>query len=256
MAKRMLFTAFVMALLPSAAGAQPPGRVVVTAAAPSERGYVDFNLGVQPTVTSFDVTNHPLTFVEPATVQTKYSVSSAREFDVGGGVFVLHGLAAGVSLSRFRKSDDSTVAAQVPHPFFFNRARTVSGTAPALTRVENAINLKAAATISAGAALRLTLSGGPTLFKITQDLVDDITINQTYPYDSATFNKAVVTNHSASGWGFNAGVDLTYLVTPHMGAGIAVGIARGKLDVGTDPAAALTLDAGGIRVGGGLRFRF
>src|SRR5439155_7779081 len=116
--------------VPARAQARPP--VVRTTTAAREIGYVDVNFGIQPTTTSFDVTLHPLTFVEPATVQTGYSIKPARELDFGGGVHLTRTLAVGAAVSRFDKADDVAVNAQVPHPFFFNRPRSVSGTAPVL----------------------------------------------------------------------------------------------------------------------------
>lgn len=257
MLKTILPIAIVAALHASTAGAQqPPSRVVISTPVSNERGYVDVNLGLQPSTTSFDLTIHPLTFVEPATVETKYNVNAAKEFDFGGGARLTHNLAVGASLSRLKKSDDSAVAAQVPHPFFFNRPRAVSGTAVGLTRTETGLHMKLLWIASAGQAWQIVLSGGPSYFKIKQDLVDDIKISQTYPYDTATFDSAVVTNHAASGLGFNAGLDLIYLVTPHMGVGVAAGISRASLELGTPPDSTLSVDAGGLRIGGGLRFRF
>jgi hypothetical protein len=256
MLKRILPIAVIVAIHASTAAAQqPPGRVVISAPVSSQHGYLDVNLGLQPSTTSFDVTIHPLTFVEPATVETKYSVNAAKEFEIGGGAYVTHSLAVGASLSRLKKSDDSPVSAQVPHPFFFNRPRAVSGTAAGLTRTETAVHMKLLWIASAG-GFQAVLSGGPTYFKIKQDLVDDIRISQSYPYDTATFDSAVVTNHAASGLGFNAGLDLIYLVTPHMGVGVAAGISRASLELGTPPDNSLSVDAGGLRIGGGLRFRF
>ena len=36
-------------------------------------------------------------------------------------------LAAGVSVTRFKDSRDVPISGTVPHPFFFNRARSITG---------------------------------------------------------------------------------------------------------------------------------
>jgi hypothetical protein len=237
--------------------AQPPsGRVTRSVSTAAETGYVDVNLGLQATSTAFDITTHPLTFVEPATVQTTYSVKGAREFDVGGGVRVTHRLAVGGSFSKFEKGGSVTVDAQVPHPFFFDRARQVSGTAENLSRLETGFHGKVVFIAPVGVGWEVLVSGGPSFFQVEQDLVEDIKIKDTYPYDTASFDTAVAKRHSSSGLGFNVGADVTRLLTPHVGVGAAVVISKAKLHFDTFSDPTRDFDVGGTRVGGGLRFRF
>lgn len=246
-----------LALDSSAVRAQSP-RVVVTRSGTTgaDNGYIEANFGLQATSTAFDITTNPLTFVEPATVQSKYSVKGAREFDVGGGVRVARHLAIGVSFSKFGKAGNAGVDARLPHPFFFNQARTVTGTASDLARRETALHGMVSWTDVMGAGWELWVSGGPSLFKVEQELVESITVNEAYPYDTATFASAVSQRHSSSGLGFNVGADVTKLFTPHMGVGASVMFARAtvKFDTFSDPTR--SFDVGGARVGGGLRFRF
>jgi hypothetical protein len=254
-----LSLALLVALHASVADAQPQppsGRVTRSVSTGAETGYVDVNLGLQATSTAFDITSHPLTFVEPATVQTTYSVKGAREFDVGGGVRVTHNLAVGGSFSKFEKGGNVTVDAQVPHPFFFDRARKVSGTADNLSRLETGFHAKVVFIAPVGAGWEVLLSGGPSFFQVEQDLVEDVKIKEAYPYDTATFDSAVAKRHSSSGLGFNVGADVTRLLTAHMGVGAAVVISRAKLHFDTFSDPTRKFDVGGTRVGGGLRFRF
>src|SRR5262245_11028545 len=118
----VLFTAFAAsAAAQPRQPAQPTGRVTRSVSTSPDTGYVEINLGLQATSSKFDITTHPLTNVEPATVLTNYNVEGAREFDVGGGVLVGRRLAVGASLSRYQKVGDVSVRAQIPHPFFFDR---------------------------------------------------------------------------------------------------------------------------------------
>lgn len=247
----------LVALPASVAHAQPPsGRVTRSVSTAAETGYVDVNLGLQATSTAFDITTHPLTFVEPATVQTTYSVKGAREFEVGAGVRLMHNLAVGGSFSKFSKGGNVTVDADVPHPFFFNRARKVSGTADNLSRLETGFHGKVVFIAPVGAGWEVLLSGGPSFFQVEQDLVEDIKIKETYPYDTASFDTAVAKRHASSGLGFNVGADVTRMLTPHMGVGAAVVISRATLHFDTFSDPTRDFDVGGMRVGGGLRFRF
>jgi len=257
MAKGTLFLVLVALLYAPAAGAQPPdARITFVQEPVTEVGYVDINLGLQATSTSFASTLHPIVSAEAETVQTTYAVKRAREFDFGGGVHLTPTFALGAALSRFTKGDAGTVDAQVPHPFFFNRARSVSGTANDLTRTETAIHLKAVWMPAVGDGWSLSLSGGPSFFRVGQDLVDAIKISETYPYDTAAFAGVVATRHDVSGLGFNAGADITRLFTSHMGVGVDVAFSRATLHLVSASNTTIDIEAGGLRVGGGLRFRF
>src|SRR5215510_1651074 len=196
MLKNTLSFVVVGAFAVSAAYAQPPaqpqtGRVTRSVSTNPETGYVEINLGLQATASTFDITTHPLTFVEPATVRTNYHVEGGREFDVGGGVRVGRHLAFGASLSRNQKVGDVRVNAQVPHPFFFDRSRTVTGTADDLSRSETGLHGKVVFIAPVGDRLEILVSGGPSFFSVNEDRVDDIRIDQTYPFDTATFAGAI-----------------------------------------------------------------
>src|SRR5262245_27490112 len=247
----------VLALHASAVRAQPPGVVVTRSVTTgADTGYVEVNLGLQATSTAFDITTNPLTFVEPATIQSNYHIKGAREFDIGGGVRVARQLAVGASFSRFEKAGNVEVDARLPHPFFFNQARTLTGTASDLARRETALHGRVSWTGGLGGGWELWVSGGPSLFKVEQDLVENITVTETDPFDTATFASAASQRHSSSGLGFNVGADVTKLFTPHMGVGASVVFSRAtlKFDTFSDPTR--SFDVGGARVGGGLRFRF
>jgi len=219
-------------------------------------GFASANLGFKMTSTSFDATAHPVDFVEPATVQSSYTVPTATEFDVGGGVHVTRSVAVGVSVSRFSKGGDVAVDAQIPHPFFFNRLRPVSGTATSLTREETGLHARLLWVGAVAPGWIVSVGGGPSLFKIGQDLVDDVTVDQTYPYDTAMLHGVVATRHTGSAVGFNVIADVTRLLTARVGVGVAAGFSRAKVDLGTNDSTTMTVDAGGAQLSGGVRFRF
>src|SRR5258705_10917684 len=54
--------------------------------AEDERGYVSVNGGLKMTPSTFSSTVHPIAFVEAGTVDTRFEVKSAPQFDFGGGV--------------------------------------------------------------------------------------------------------------------------------------------------------------------------
>ena len=234
----------------AAALAATPARA--QSAAWTDRGYVNVSGWYQAASASFTDIARPVTFVEPAVVSTTYAVRATPGFDLGAGVRVWRNLAIGVDVSRFSKSGAGSVAAQVPHPFYFNRARAVSGDASGLTRAETAIHAQAMWIAPLKPRWQLAVFGGPSWFMVKQDLVSDVTVTQTYPFDTAEFAGVASARRSASHAGFNAGGDLEYMLRPRVGLGIGGVFSRASVPLGD----AVTVDAGGAHVGGGVRFRF
>jgi hypothetical protein len=217
----------------------------------TERAYMNADGGVKMAASGFSGVTHPVTFVEPATVNTTYEVTSAPGLDVSGGVRVWRKLTLGAGVSRFVKAGSGTVAAQVPHPFFVNKPRAISGDASGLDRNETALHVLAGWALPLSSRSELMISGGPSYFSVGQDVVSDVTFDQSYPYDTATYRGAVTQRRSASHAGFNAGADFTYLLRRHVGIGGSAMFSQATVTLGDTKAR-----AGGAQVGGGLRLRF
>lgn len=222
----------------------------------TDRAYISVNGGLKASPSDFTGTTHPIAFVEAGTVDTSYHVKSAPEFDVAGGVRVWRNLAIGAGVSRFSKKDPAEVQAQVPHPFFFGRSRSVSGDVDGLRRVETALHVQASWTLPVFDRWQLAIYGGPSVFKVEQDLIENVTVNQTYPFDTATFASAVSNKQKHSGVGVNIGADVARMLSRHVGVGAAVSFSRAHVDLPSAGGTTLQVDAGGAHVGGGLRLRF
>ena len=222
----------------------------------TDRGYVTVNGGLKASPSSFTGTTHPIAFVEAAKVDTSYKVKPAPEFDVAGGVRVWRNLAIGAGVSRFSKQDAADVQAQVPHPFYLGRSRSVSGSVSGLTRVEKALHVQAVWMAPVSERWQVAISGGPSMFNVEQDLVEDVTITSTYPFDTAAFAAGVSNKQTHTGVGFNVGADVTRLLSRHVGIGGAVSFSRAQVKMPSATDTTLKVDAGGAHVGGGIRLRF
>src|SRR5207244_1268659 len=111
-------------------------------------------------------------------------------FDVAGGARVWKQLGVGVGVSRFSASTPATLTGTVPHPFFFNRLRSVTGSVAGLTREELAVHIQARGIVEAGPRFEVMVFGGPSFFQVKQAVVTDFTISESFPYDDATFRSA------------------------------------------------------------------
>jgi hypothetical protein len=221
----------------------------------THRAFVNVSGGLNVTTSGFTGVTHPVTFIEPATVNTTYKVKSAPGFDLGGGVRIWRNLAVGARVERFTKAGTGDVTAQLPHPFVLEHLRPLAGDATGLRRSDTVLDVLAAWLMPLSARAELTLSGGPSFFSTTQDLVADVAYSQSYPYDTATYTGPVTQRGSGSAIGFNVGGDLTYLLARHVGVGASLIFSRAEVRFPTGETETV-VTAGGAHLTGGIRLRF
>ena len=258
---RAAVLSIALALVPGAtpARAQPPpsSSSPAPAALRADRGFVSINGGYRPASASFTDTVRVTQNVEAGTIDTAYRVKAAPDFDVAGGVRIWRQLAVAVDVAYFSKASGGTVSAQIPHPFFFGRPRTVEGEAPGLSRREVAVHGQLVWMMPAGhpRGWRVAVAGGPSFFTLRQQVVQDITVSEAYPFDTATLATVVSQRVEKSRVGFNVGADLSYMLSPAVGIGTTVMFSRARVPLPT-AGHDVIVDAGGAHVGAGLRFRF
>jgi hypothetical protein len=104
--------------------------------------------------------------------------------------------------------------------------------------------------------LRVVLSGGPSFFNVEQDMVTEVSISESFPYDTATFSSATKRRQKASAPAFNVGADVLYMLTSKFGVGGLVRFARATVDLDAPENRTIAVDAGGVYAGGGVRVLF
>lgn len=244
----------ICAAVAVSAGLSAPARA--QPAAWSDRGYISISGDLRISTLTFTGAAHPIDFAEPATVTTTYDTKTAPGLDVGVGIRVWRNLGVGADVSYLTKPGTGSVNAEIPHPLFFNKPRTVVGDATGLGHDETALHLQAVWMAPVTARWSIALAGGPSWIVVGQDLVDDINVASVYPFDSATFEGAVKTHQSKGRLGFNAGADATYRVRRRVGVGFGASYSLARVPLALTSGETLTVSAGGARAGGGLRVRF
>jgi hypothetical protein len=221
-----------------------------------ERFYVSFNGGVQTTSNAFDDRFEFEQYLEAATVDVDYESDSGAFFDGGVGVRLWKGLGAGVAVSFFSKENPAAIEARIPHPFFDAQPREVSGEATSLARTDAIVHVQAMAMLDPAGPLRLVLFGGPSFFRVEQDLVTGVRYSEEYPFDTATFTGADTDTVDASAVGFNVGADVIWMVHEKVGIGGLVRFTRASLDLDAPGNRTIGIEAGGFQGGGGIRVVF
>ena len=193
---------------------------------------------------------------EDGRFDAEYEVASGPTFGVSAGARVWRWVGVGGGISRFSRSTPAVLEGLVPHPFFFNRPRSVDGSIVGLDRQELALHLQVRGDLPVAERLQVTLFGGPSWFRVRQGLVRSITYTEAYPYDEALFEGATTTSEAGSALGFNVGVDTAIFFTRHSGIGVLVQYAGAKIDLPSADLGLNDVNAGGIQTGVGLRLRF
>lgn len=223
---------------------------------PVERTLISVNGGVQTTSRTFASASTITRFAEDGTVSSTYSSGRPIVFDVAvqGGVW--RTISVGLAATQSSKPLEGSITTKIPHPFFFDRPRTATGQSAALTRKEVALHLNGVWTIPATRSTRIALFAGPSYFKVTQALVTEVTVDEAYPYDEATFTSATSTEGTQSRWGYNAGFDITQLFSTHVGIGVIGRYSRASFIFPIVATEEVEIRAGGFQLGGGVRLRF
>lgn len=253
------FVAFLLGSLPAAAQSPtpPPAPLPVSPPTSAHRIFVALNGGYQASSVTFDDTRAENLHAETASWTADYKVKAGQSVDMGAGIRVWRNLAVTVGMSRFTESRSAPVSGEIPHPFFFNQPRSVTGETQALKHAERAVHVAAGWIIPATQRLQLTLFGGPSFFSVERDLLEDITYADSYPYDDVAYGGGIVRSVSQSRTGFNAGADVSYFVTDAIGFGAGVRFSRAQVKL-QSPASgnAVPVDVGGAQANVGLRLRF
>lgn len=165
----------------------------------------------------------------------------------------------GMAVSQFTRTTPGTLSAAVPHPFFFGAPRQVNGPITGLQREDTALHAQVMSVWGIGSHVEVTLSGGPSLFRVRQGIATDFTYPDQYPFDSASLQLAQVAtakNKMLLGIGVNAGGDAAFFFTRRVGVGVTAMFTRSHLDLPVSASRTVQVKAGGVTTAGGLRLRF
>ncbi|HKY21204.1 MAG TPA: hypothetical protein VJM31_08300, partial [Vicinamibacterales bacterium] len=195
-------------------------------------------------------------FIEEGSRTTKYKTQRGGLIDVSYGVELTRGLFLAGAVSRFDGSSDVDIDQQIPHPFFFDQMRTLKGTATALKREEIAVHFQAAGITRINRRVHLFLGLGPSLFRLKQTIVKDVTYTQEYPFDEVSFASAQTELQERTRVGANIQLNIVTMVARHVGVDGLVRFSRASMSFTGSDGSKFSVRAGGLHVGIGLRAEF
>jgi hypothetical protein len=244
--KKTIATVFLMAGLCLAGYSDASAQ---TASAVDTRAFVVVNVLAQPATRNIDITQDFTLYGEtiPSGFTSSQHIGNGAIIDFGGGYNITDRFAAGLDISVFSKSSTSAVAAAIPDPLFFNRAKPFAVTTGDLSHREVGVNLQLRYTYPVRDNIDVVVAGGPSIFHVSQDLVPTVTVAP--GTQTAT---ASVSSESKSAFGGNIGVEGNYYFNRMWGAGLVIRYAGAKTDLPSFSG----LSVGGFQIGVGARVRF
>lgn len=230
--------------------------LALAAAAPAQaqvrwedRGYINLSGAIQ--APSHDVTvNRAFTlYDQESTLEGRRKISAGALIDVSAGVRFWDNLALGIGYSRFSDASGMDVTARVPDPLVFDNPNVQVIGSGGLDHTEQGIHLSAVWFWPVTDKIDVAFSAGPSIFSVEQETV---TVNESNVVPlTSTLTGLTRIEESETTVGLNAGVDVTYLLTRRIGAGLLLRYAGASTDLaGSD------VDVGGFQVGFGVRVRF
>jgi len=194
----------------SLAGAQDRQSVSnITGSAPVGDSRVEVGLAFAQTLgtSTFSGTQTVKDYAEDGTLKSSYEVGSApgAAFDLQYNLKKSFGVRVG--FQTFSRKSTGTFDAQIPHPFFFNKPRSVSGTQSDLGFSESAFSVTAVYRGGSG-KWKLNIEGGPAFFSVDATVADRINYGDVYPYDVVTFSGVSSSKKKVSPVGFALGIEI------------------------------------------------
>jgi hypothetical protein len=104
--------------------------------------------------------------------------------------------------------------------------------------------------------IEVGVGGGPSFISLQQDFVKDVEFTDQYPFDTATFSRAVTEQVKTSSVGFHVGGDLAWYFTRNIGVSGTVRYSHANADITTPANNAVSMKLGGVETTVGVRLSF
>ena len=192
---------------------------------------------------------------ENGSISSSYDAGSGYQFDAMGSQAVWGQVALGLGLSYYQRKGTTAITASVPDPSFANRPRRATFEARSPAGSELAVHLPILWIPVSGVRVKILVFGGPSVFRVTQDVVSDVTLNDPPPYNALSVTGVTTARLQATNVGFHLGGDVAYFFSNVMGVGAGARYSRATIAFKGD-SAVTDGAAGAMQILAGLRFRF
>jgi hypothetical protein len=162
-------------------------------------------------------------------------------------------LGVGITGSFLSGSRPAQITGRIPHPLIENQLRPIDGTTP-VHHGETGVHFGAIYWMRPSNKVDLTVSAGPSIMRVEQDFVTDVTYTQTFPYDTASFQDAMVARERETAVGAHVGAEVGWRLLRQVGVAVVGQYTTAHVTF-TDPGVP-AFTTGGFHIGGGVRLLF
>lgn len=228
-----------------------------------QEGWVAVNAGAQ--FGSNDFTHVVEVPLFQTALRADYPVSQGGVFDAGAGMTFPWGIGLGPvrvglggSFSVATVGHDAAVQAEIRSslvpgsPFRFEGVKAVD-------RTETSVHIHVAGTVPVGGRATVSIYAGPSYFAVIQGVIGDVDIPL---LGSGPIPRLDAREVHANWWGFNAGADVAFFLTPRIGVGFGVRVTGATVRIenlllrtAVAERRLVASRAGGVQLLGGLRLR-
>jgi hypothetical protein len=195
-------------------------------------------------------------FAEAGSITSNHGTFTGVAFDLIYGQPMWGTVGLGVGAEYSLRKQSASVDARIPHPFYFNQLRAATFETPPLKGHEAALHIPVIWIPPAFGPIKVLVFGGPSIFRLSQTVVTDLTLNDVYPYDTVTIAGLITEVWTSTVFGYHAGADVSYFFNRSVGIGGGARYSHGIRGLANDPGDATDGAAGAIEADAGLRFRF
>jgi len=196
---------------------------------------------------SFGTTYTKPIFGEQATIDLNQTVGSGGMFGIRAGYRWRPGFAFALGIWGTRSKSESSIVASIPDPVVSGHPKTVTVNGSGMHQTDIGLDFQLAWMLPVTNRILLTVSGGPTVLHVSQDVATVAVANGTQNVTSSYQTESKTTAKAG-----NVGVDALYSLGSRYGLGGFVRYAGGTVNLPSVSG----LSVGGVQVGGRLQMWF
>jgi len=191
-------------------------------------------------------------FRETASLDVNYRESSRSGYEFGALVRILGPVGIVASAELFDSAPSASYRNRLPHPFFYDRLRELSGEQADLSWSERALHVDPVVSFDFGPRLSVDAFSGVSMFFTETELLDEILYEEVFPYDSVVSKGTTFHRMEARPLGYNLGVSTTLRLLGVLGMNFGLRYSRAEVRLDLAEGRKVQFNAGGLRFGAGL----
>ena len=193
---------------------------------------------------------------ETAVYESTMTSPGGTVLDAWAGVRVWGNVGVGLGGTVLNARGTTAISGSVPSPLFKNRPRSAALERAGLNHQQIGVHLPLVYMLPVSERVHVAVSAGPSWFRLRHDALATVTLSdEVAPYTAVDFTDFTATVEEGSGIGYNAALDVTYLLTRYFGVGLFLRYTGGSVEM-PFPDGPQSVEVGGMQAGAGLRLRF